>query len=689
MTRVPKALRATWLATALAASAASTRPAYAADPSPPAERAERALADARRDPRYTFCAAPKRPLPPDARAFCHDARAIPDCAGLVAACEGPPPSPRLLEALAALLPWLLGVGKVAIWGVLAVVVVLVLVPAVLGLRALLRRRRREAPARVASDATPDAPPAAAPLAGHERLFAEADRLLAGGELARATSTYLAAALAGLEARGLLHREPQRTNGEYVRRAPGDVRADLAALAAEVDAQEYGGAAADAARVRALGEAARRLARAVSTPALTAIAFVLAVALSGCGVPLGDLGRATGPRADDPAGPELGLDVLARLGHAPRPLPRALVHLEPPRPDGPAEVIVLDTRRVHVEDAALPRLEAFVRGGGVLLLAGDPSTFPPAFGARADWSHTFDRARLRETLPGSSPRGDDGDEDGDEVGDDGGARDGTATCDDRDATPWFDDALVQRAPALVLDDGVPVARSVDGDVAAAFRLFGEGAVLAVTGSEIFANAGILRGRNVVGVATLVSLAEQLAVGTADDGARADLALYVARPEDAFEPPSNPLAALVRAGLGLALLHAAFAVGALYVAKGARHASPVRLAPPGRTAFAEHVRATGAFYGLVRADRHALRAYARWLAHDGLTLARGAPRGRGGGEAAEALADRAGRPVAEVRAALDHAAALDPSTKLDGDERARLHELVALAAKATSTPQEPTS
>ena len=152
---------------------------------------------------------------------------------------------------------------------------------------------------------------------------------------------------------------------------------------------------------------------------------------------------------------------------------------------------------------------------------------------------------------------------------------------------------------------------------------------------------------------------------------------ARSIDGIAPPSNPFSALVQAGLGRGAWHALAASVVLFLTFGIRQARARPAAPKPRRAFAEHVEATGAFYGRARALGHALASYGRFAE---MRLRERVPRG---GDPVQFLAARAKVPAedaARVWKRATEASAEDPPR---GDELTTIRDLGAMLAKALET------
>jgi hypothetical protein len=194
---------------------------------------------------------------------------------------------------------------------------------------------------------------------------------------------------------------------------------------------------------------------------------------------------------------------------------------------------------------------------------------------------------------------------------------------------------------------------------------------MAGDELLTNAGLARPGNAAAMVAILSNADRLELRIAD-------------PEDGVSPPSTPIAALLRAGLGTGLVHALLAVGVLFLAAGTRLARPRPLLPPRRRAFAEHVEAVGALYARTRNAPHALAAYARF-ADDRLR----ARMPRGSGDVAAFLASRARLPLDACQRLWARAVQAKAGAPPLGDELAVLRDLsaatTAAMAQAMSTDE----
>jgi hypothetical protein len=616
---VRRAALVAWLA---AATLGAFAPSARAAPETADEHVREALA---KGP-YPFCQHPTTPLPSHARDLCALAEEIPDCAGFVQAC-GADKHDDSKRDWAWLRELLARLGQIVLWVLVAAIVAALAVPIV---RALLRARRNER----AADPAADAPAPAAPEAPSEppefvtdaeRLVDRADALVRQGQLDRAVFVLLEASLRALDERGAIRLERHTTHGEYVRACREDAaRRPLGDLVRVVDRIKFGHEVPDGA---AVARARERAVAVVRMLPLALFALVAPVLLVGCG----EAQRYV--QGADPAGDGLLVDLLARQGANVGRLGTSLATLPMPK-TGDEPIVIVDAERVPLEDDARAHLAKWVDAGGVLVLAGAPKTWPKELDARA--APTASRvAHVR-------------------------ARSRAATD-----TPAADAHLARRAALDWATRDVELAELEDGKLYAAVRVLGRGRVLGVANDDLFTNAGLARPGN---ARALIDLLDALG-GTS---------FRVARPEDAILPPSNPLASLLEAGLGMGLAHALVATLLLFAAVGIRHARPRPAPPPRRRAFAEHVEATGALYARTGIAAHALATYARYA--EGLLRA-AMPRGTT--DPASFLASRTGADRATCAALWARATAATslPAAPARGDELAVLRELSALVSAAT--------
>jgi Domain of unknown function (DUF4350)/Domain of unknown function (DUF4129) len=607
---------------ALAACAVTT-PARAMDPSTADRDAQQALADGP----YTFCKHPPKPLPGHAGALCEFAKDVPNCEGLVRACEVPKDEPStwrfewLRHALEAL-------ARVGVWLLVVAIVLLLAIPLVQGiLRA--RRDKKVADARptTSEDDAATGEPVADVLASTdaERLLRQAEELATQGKLDRALFVFLQASLRALDDRGAIRLERHRTHGEYVRTCRDDAaKRPLRELVRDVDRVRFGGARTDDAGLVRARERAVALVRAAAL-------VVLALGLAGCGQAKRYIGGA------DPSGNGLFADLLTRQGAKVSGLETSLATLPFPRA-GDGAVLVVDAERVPLADETREHLLAWVEKGGVLVLAGEPNMWPKELGAKETKAPSRD-VRAREIVESEDDE-------------------------DAEALVVEEPALLARAAALEgpIKPRDVVARFSDGKIYAGMWRRGTGRVLGFANDDLFTNVGLARPGNPRALVRILSNLHRNA-------------FLIARAEDGVVPPSSPLAALVEAGLGKALAHCPFAIALLFAAAGARLGRARPSPPPARRAFAEHVEATGALYARTKVAAYALRTYARYA--DGQLRA---VMPRGTTDVGAFLAARAGLPEAECvqvwRRAEGSLAGAEPA----GDELVVLKELSKMVAQA---------
>lgn len=585
-------------------------------------KAGAALDAARRAHDYAFCREPEKPLSEEARALCPHAESIPDCQGLEKACTDTPDEEfsgwkRFARWLAAQVPsWLKdffrALANLPRFVFLLAVAVAIAAAAVAVVRAV-RAMRREAAfrpplERTRSSARDREAPAPTVTTDEEALLAQAGERAKRGENEAALQLYLAAALRALDRRGAVRWGRDRTNGEYVRsclEAPS--REPLREIVREVDEVQFGSAPATESAVARAAVLAQGIVR--WTPVVM-LALVLPM-LGGCAKLQGRVGA-------DPAGQDLFEPWLRQQGMDVAPLDAPLDELEATH-EGRTRAVVIDTETTALDEETKTHLETWVTAGGTLVLAGPPATWPKAFRAKdgppaaaeqkvtapgADGGvftgHLARAASLQVELSPGEPK----ETKADEASED-------------------DDDNENDEPA---DVGV-VARLDDGATYASALRIGRGAVVEIASDELLTNAGLARPGNAAVLAAILAHA-----GTSR--------FAVAEPEDGSAPAGSPIAALMRSGLGLALLQAAVAAALLGAAAGVRLVAPRPTAPDARRGFVEHVVAAGALYATAGAARHALTVYTRFIEQ---RLRAQMP--RGAHDFAAFLSARSGIPPAE--------------------------------------------
>ncbi len=656
--------RSTAVATVITTFALLATTGSAATSSTPEHDVENAL----KEGSYTFCSRPPFLPTPSALALCPLARETPGCEAFVAVCdrakeEKKPEKNDTFSFLGKLRDLVRAFAVVGFWLLVAGVVVIVALPIV---QAILRARRDRA---VADDATPDAAPAEAQItlavepdtSSADALLQRANDTARGGDGERALGLYLAAALRALDQRGAVRIAKDRTNGEYVRGCKDPAaRTPLREIVVEVDRVQFGGAVVTP---DAVARAASRATALVRNAALAALIVGMAF-LAGCGGP-----KASRASGTDPAGDELVMDLLRRQGAQATRLTSALASLPLPKADDKTQVVVLDMTRIEIEEEAAEHLVAWTEAGGVLVLLGHPSAWPEKLKVKSLTAESND-----VVVDDSNANDDDGVENKNENKNENDDQPDSETSHEtrpRKPAPSIAARVALPQALEVPGDGHPVARFKGTERAYAYtQRHGTGMVLGVATPDLFTNIGVARPGNATAVVTLLGWLD------ARD-------FRFAREEDGISPPSNPIAGLHRAGLGLGLWHALAAVAVLFIGVGIRMTRPMPIPPPARRAFAEHVEATGAFYARTRAARHALAVYARYA--DELLRAR---MPRGASDVAAFLSARTGRDAAACAAVWDRAmAARDATSGVplgagEANDLLLLKELRALVVAATS-------
>lgn len=639
--------RAVVLVSAIAcAGAAWAAPARAVmDPS----HAQADVDAAMRAHAYPFCRAPHEPLSPDARELCPHAGDIPDCAGFAAACAkvaSPPWSLPKWWGRFSLPPFLGVVFQVLVWLVVAALVLAILVPVVM---AIARFRRRDEAARDKQEKTTPAGPGPiadiAAMGDEATLLARADELAARGQYGAALQLYLAAGLRALDKRGAVRIAKDRTNGEYVRACTDPAaKPALRDIVREVDLVQFGGAPATR---EAASRAAQRASAIVRAIPLALLVIALPLVL-GCGGSSMFKPRAPG---DDPAGGELLRDVLRAQRVIVKGLGSSLSTMPLPSAGQRAPAVVVDVEQTSLDDDTRAHLASWVDAGGVLVLAGSPSQWPKEFGASYAWATGPRKITARRLLARAvEPEpGEEGDED-----------------DESESAIYArteEHAIVATERGLTISGASEsIAWFDDHTTYAAVVAYGKGRVLCIATDELLTNAGIARPGN--GAALVAILA-----------ATARSEMHLADPEDGVSPPSTPIAALLRAGLGMGLLHAVPFVLVLFLGAGIRLSRPKPSRPPRRRAFAEHVTAVGALYARTHNGSHALAAYVRFA--DERLRAR---MPRGSADVGGFLASRAGLPLDVCHRLWARAVQAKAGAPPLGDELAVLRELSVVYAAA---------
>jgi hypothetical protein len=644
----------------LVATVGSPRAALAVlDPT----RAQNDVEDAIHEKGYVFCSAPHEPLSEDDAAVCGHAKAIPECDGLARACAklsvsedvARPPSPFLLGFLG-------NIAKAIVWMLVAAIVLAVIVPIVRALARARKDRPLSEPERAASP-EPRAVVDAETIADEEVLLRRAEQLAREGRYAEAVQVYLLASLRALDKRGAVRISRDRTNGEYVRGCKdAAAKGPLRDIVREVDRAQFGGEPPTVQAAAAVRERAMAIVRAPvsrvggAPPPLTAV--ILLIATLGCTVGCSEaagLKGAAKPIADRPSGDEVLRELLRRQGVHVEGLGRSLASLEPAKAGEREAAVLVDAERTELD-----------------VLLGAPSTWPRAFGEAKRTTASGKlvvRAKRLISHSASGPAYDEEEEDDDDRSPASPEPDAGAPSAAPDDTPVFAEdvalgTVVQFAALDFAKDKLTVAWFEAGPAYAAVVTVGKGYVLGVASDELLTNAALARPGNAALLVAILSNADRLR-------------FRIAEPDDGVSPPSSPLAALTRAGLGLGLVHGLFATLVLFLAVGVRLARPKPAPPPTRRAFAEHVEAVGALYARTRSASHALAAYARFADE---RLRDSMPRGMA--DVPAFLASRARLPLESCQRLWGRAMAAKAGAPPVGDELAVLKELSAVYSAATA-------
>ncbi len=608
------------------------------------------------DPRRptTFCDKPHLPLSSRARALCPLAKDIAVCEGFAAACADPnvdtcapakekPPPSRSWPKLQRFFELLGSFARAFVWVFVGAAALLLLVAIA---RAVSRARRDHAladldpkPAPGPDAAAPDVP---ADLAD-DALLRRAEWHAHRGDNAIALQLYLAASLRALDRRGALRVSKDRTNGEYVRSCTeAGAVPSLREIVRDVDCVQFGHEEATPQRV----SRAARLAEAIVRASLTVLVVVFAALLGACG---GADDPCTRPvrAGDDPAGMEILQALLHKQGIITQPLDRSLASLPLLRPGDPPAAVLVDSETTDLDEETEAHLVSWVEAGGILVLAGSPSTFPAALGASSGGANDVREVNVR--MPADEDQDDDDETPAAPRPEDVAARGMLA----RNATLHFADASART-----------VAWFPEGAAYAETRDMGSGTVLGLASDDLLTNAGLAHPGNAAATVALLSNVPLTH-------------LWIAQKDDGVAPPASPIAALMRAGLGLGLAHGVGFIVILFLAAGVRMARPKPASPPPRRAFAQHVEAVGGLYARAGSAAHALVAYARFA--DERLRAR---MPSGASDVPAFLAARSSTSIEECRRIWARAMSAGDASPPRGDELDLLRDLGGLYAAATS-------
>jgi hypothetical protein len=638
------------VATAAGSALATAGAAWGATLDPATAEAD--VRRAREDGIDAFCKQPERPLSRRARSLCGMAADIKDCKGFADACAAEDALKAKAKEPKTSEPWSFSkelaaifgvVAQIAIWVLILGIIVAIAIPVVQAIARARRDKRvaEETPEPNVTVVVPELVQELETVTDAELLLRRAEEHARRGELERATVTFLHAALRALDHRGVIRIARHRTNGEYVRGCKDpDAKPPLREIVREVDAVQFGGARPTADTVARVAARAAALVRMAPT-VLSAIALFLVLATAGCSAP------SRGPilRTADPAGDEMMIELLKRQGMTVSRLGGSLATLPMPKPDAPSPAVIVDVERTTLEDDTRAHLLHWVEAGGVLVLVGEPSEWPASLKAKAKMGTSHE---VTVSTPAWSE---------DEQDDDGRPERET----------HFEHAKIARPSALTWEaEPFELATLKSGELYAASKTVGAGVILGIANDDLLTNAALSIPGNAPALVALLAVVDRTHE------------FKVAKPEDGISPPTNPIAALNRAGLGLGLWHALAASLILFLAVGVRLARPKPTPPPRRRAFTEHVEATGALFARTRIAAHALAAYARYADE---RLRAKMPRGMS--DPSAFLASRANADPAECAAIWARATAARSGDPPRGDELIILRQLSQLYSNATKS------
>jgi len=196
-----------------------------------------------------------------------------------------------------------------------------------------------------------------------------------------------------------------------------------------------------------------------------------------------------------------------------------------------------------------------------------------------------------------------------------------------------DALISPGPALVAPLLRPGALCDGGEKYIVYAEHGDGRFVFLPSPELLSNASLVAGQNARLLAELLDLPT----------GRVEIVGAWTR-----QVSSNPLGALTAAGLGPWLAQLLLLALAFAAYRGVPFGRRVELPENRRRRFSEHVQALGQRWAEQRAARSALAAYGAF-AND--LLRERVPGASMGADLARAVADKTGRPEADVSRALE--------------------------------------
>jgi hypothetical protein len=607
---------------------------------------------------HAFCTHPPPFLSPDAKRLCDYSKQIPDCQPYADACDALEPKPSSFPAwLTSALRWIANaiaklaglVGWYGVWIIAGITLGLVLFPLVQAFAESRRNKLGNADAIKLPSLPTKGERELLKLSRDEdpaRVLEEANMLAQQGKLDHALYRYLHAALLSLDKNGAIVIAREKTHGEYVRAcSDSEAKPPLRDLVREIEVVRFGGREPSMGGVSVAQERATWIVkRAMAAAVLLTMFFLAGCQQQGSG--------------NEPGGSDTLRALLEKQNVEVKTLltPLAKIPLPTPKDRETTAALYVDVDRIPLEDDAQEHLLRWVDAGGILIIAGSPTHWPKALGAKVDRSTSLEISvtTYKEEKTKKTHSDDDQNESEDE--------------DDEESTliPRVDNAkLAHFAAVSWVDKGTFVlATTHDEKDFVVGELRGAGAIYAAASDEPFTNAGLAVPGNATAAIAILSNVPRQKFLFAPVGA-------------GFSPPTNPFAGLINAGLGLPLLHGFFATIILFFAVGMRLAAPRPDVPPQRRAFTEHIYATAAVYGRTKSAKHALASFGRYAENRlAKRLGRGAP------DIVTLLSQRSGEPI-EVcavvwgRTLVAREAENDPP---NGDELKILRTLTSIYSRA---------
>lgn len=549
----------------------------------------RAEADITQPIEHKFCDKPAWPLSSDVRELCGLAAEVPNCAGLLEACEraraeeeaerqkqlqrrAPAWMERLAKWLAELslnddlLTALRAVGitaliLLALWAIRRVVI-------------LAPWRNTDDDQSASTDVARDV---VMPTTPADELWRDAELAYVEGRAEVATRLYLHAAIEHAAERGKIVKSPSSTYGECTRQIPRDERGPLVELRLEVENHDFGGRPIDA-------EAATR-ARNNATSFVRALGVLLAVFMMGCDK-ANELKKFVGGD-----GGAAAMDSLWPLLHASNfsvsRVPTALYDASFPQTTSADAALWLDLSVTELDDDARRHLGEWVKRGGLLLVARSKNEH--FMGATPSDTAQLSTLRLHVDVLSDPNRA---------VANDEALSARSANC---DAAPFMlahksDDAY----DAIFAPETTLMSCDEHNDAPEAY---GAGVIRRFPGASAFSNLGLMRPQN----AEFAKRYFELAL-TLDDGHRQ---LFVAGPDSGTKPASSPVHALYAAGLGPFFWQGVFATFVLLLAGSKRLGTPRRVISENKERYADHVETLGLHYAVKLPMGAKRQLVARWL------------------------------------------------------------------------------